>query len=271
MDSHAKNTGLYVAIGILCVLVLLLGGYIVYDKVLTDKEIPVENNTNDSNNNHNNSNLISKLDSKKDWIYAADYSLPTNKESYYGFSDHSKLIRVKDLVVPYVNIDSSDAKKVNQEIYQLYEELIKKFNNNLKEEIWFTTVKYSTYTNNNIVSIVITTETAGTSTPIYEYYTYNFNLENGRLLSYNDVYEKLGYNTNNISEVVKEAVTNTMKEKYKENDFDNYNNQSIGNYTSSVSNNTIKYYIDNNNKLNIIVTLVIPAGQGNFDTVITLN
>ena len=113
----------------------------------------------------------------------ATLDLPTNKESYYGFSDHSKLISASDLVVPYINIDSNDAKKANKEIYELYENLIKKFNENLKDEIWFTLVEYKTYTNDNIISVVITTESSGTGPTIYDYYTYNFNLNNGKILN----------------------------------------------------------------------------------------
>ena len=262
-----NNSGLIVLVIVLFLLVLGLGGYIIYDKVLSNKTLE-GNNTN--SNNQDSSTVTLKADSAKDWVYDADYNLPTNKESYYGFSDHSRLVKASDLIVPYININSSDATKANQEIYKLYEQLINTFNENLKEEIWFTTVKYSTYVNNNIISVLITTETAGTDVPLYEYYTYNFNLENGKLLSYSEAYEKLGYNQNSIKDKAINAITNAMKEKYNESDFNNYNNKSIDNYTTSVSDEKIKYYIDNNNKLNIIVTLVIPAGRGTFDTVIAL-
>lgn len=126
-----NNKGLVIITIILGVLVVLMVGYIVYDKVL---------NQNNNSESKENKNSVSKLNSSKDWVYDADYDLPTNKESYYGFSDHSKLISASDLVVPYINIDSDDAKKANKEIYELYENLIKKFNENLKDEIWFTLV-----------------------------------------------------------------------------------------------------------------------------------
>ena len=253
-----------VLITVLSIIVIGLSALLVYDKFIKtdDKK---ENNTVENNA------LISKIDNTKDWVYNADYNLPTNKESYYGFSDHSKLIRAKDLVVPYININSIDAKNANQEIYNLYAELIKKFNDNLKDEIWYTTVKYQTYLSNNIVSIVIATETAGTDVPLYEYYTYNFNLEGGKLLSYNDIYQKLGYSADSINVVARGAITSSLRELYNQSDFDDYNSQSINNYTNSVSNNTIKYYVDSNGKLNIVARIVYPAGRGYFDKVITLN
>ena len=142
-----KNKVLIVLVIVLLFVILGLGGYIVCDKVLNKNQIENNNsntqNYNGNSGNKNNSNLALKIDSTKDWVYNADYNLPTNKDSYYGFSDHSKLIKASDLIVPYININSSDAKKANQEIYKLYEQLINKFNENLKEEIWFTTVEYS--------------------------------------------------------------------------------------------------------------------------------
>ena len=69
-----------------------------------------------------------------------------------------------------------------------------------------------------------------------------------------------------------------MQEKLKDftwfpdgTNFDTYNNQSINNYKNSVSNNTLKYYLSDNGKLNVIVKLIIPAGAGEFDTVITVD
>ena len=70
--------------------------------------------------------------SDKDWVYDADYELPTDVDSFYGYSDQSKLIQVSDLVVPYINIDSEDAKAANDEIYGIYENLIKEFNEDAK-------------------------------------------------------------------------------------------------------------------------------------------
>ena len=222
------------------------------------------------NNNNISENFISKIDINKVWVYDANYKLSTNKESYYGYTDHTKLISSSDLIVPYLNIDSEEAMQTNKEIYKLYESLINTFNENLKDEIGFTIVSYKTYTNKNILSVVITTETAGTDVSIYDYYTYNFNLETGKLLSYNEVYKIVGLNENNITDKATQALTNELRKNYSGDDFNLYNINSINNYKNSVSNNTIKYFINEENKLNIIVTLEMPFGRGQFDTVITV-
>lgn len=66
MDKDKSNINLYIIISILCVLVLCLGGYIVYDKMVNNKEISSNNNTENTNINtdtkvENNSNLVGKI------------------------------------------------------------------------------------------------------------------------------------------------------------------------------------------------------------------
>ena len=266
MDN--KNNKLLLSLTIfLGVLVIILGGYITYDKIIKQEEINNQNNKTPSNNIT--SDTISKLNNNKNWVYDANYYLQTNEESYYGTATQDKLISASDLIVPYINIDSDAAKTANQEIYKLYEDLIDEFNDNLKNKIAYKIVEYKTYLNSNILSVVITTEQAGTSIPIYEYYTYNFNLNNGKLLSYKEIYDNIGFEDNNINSNVEKAINNKMKKEYSNiPDFDIYNNKSINNYKTSV--NTIKYFVNDNNKLNIIVTLEIPAGRGKFNTIITV-
>lgn len=265
-----KGKGLAIIAIILGILIVIMGCYIVYANFI-QKDNNIQDNNGENRENNESEVSVSKLDSSKEWIHDANYDLPTNKESYYGYDDHTKLISANDLVVPYINIDSADAKKANQEIYELYENLINTFNDNLKEEIWFTLVEYKTYTSNNIVSVVITTESAGTGVPMYKYYTYNFNLDEGNLLSYNEAYKIAGLSENNVNDKVNQAITNALKKEYfNGDDFDTYNNKSINNYKTSINDGTIKFFIDEDQKLNIIVTLEIPAGRGQFDTIITV-
>lgn len=269
--ENQKNNKRFIALPVVIIVILSASCVLFVTRTIGFNKNKVNDNDIKENvtDNNNNENNISKLDSSKEWVHDANYNLPTNKESYYGYSDHTKLVSANDLVVPYINIDSDEVTKVNQEIYKLYEDLINKFNENLKEEICFTLVKYKTYTNNNIISVVITTETAGTDIPLYNYYTYSFDLKNGKLLSYKEAYEFVGLNEDNITDKASQALTNSLRKKYSNGDsFDVYNNKSINNYKTSVNNNTIKFFIDESKKLNIIVTLEIPAGRGQFDTVI---
>ena len=241
-----KNTGLVIVIIILGILILGLGGYIVYEH--RDSNRHDENVTQQNPDNESNDTL--KLDNDKEWVYDATYDLKTDRESYYGYSDHSKLIQASDLVVPYININSDSAKKANEEIYRLYENLIHTFNDNLKNEVSFTLVHYQTYFNDNVVSVVIITESSGTDVSVEKYYTYNFNLDNGNLLTYQDGYQFAGFDDSHITSLVNQSITSTLKSRYSNlTDFDTYNAKSIDHYNTSVEDGTIQFFIDKNKKL----------------------
>ena len=47
-----------------------------------------------------------------------------------------------------------------------------------------------------------------------------------------------------------------------------YIEKSIKNYTNSVKDKSIKYFIAGNNELNIIVKIEVPVGREEFDTII---
>lgn len=210
-----------------------------------------------------------KLDEGKPWVYDADYNLPTEKESYMGYADESKEVKASDLIVPYININTKAAKTANEEIYGIYERLIEVFNDNAATGIWFTEVEYETYENDNIISVVIIVTSAGTGVPMEFYYTYNFDTENGKLLSYDDVYKTLGYTDENIETKVKEAIKSRIT-KYNIGD-NSYIEQSITNYNTSVENKKIAYFIDSNKKLNVEVTLSVPVETGTLVELITLD
>lgn len=70
-----------------------------------------------------------------------------------------------------------------------------------------------------------------------------------------------------------------MKEKFKDmkdenypegTNFDTYDKESKDNYKKDVKNNTLKYFLSEAGKLNVVVELSIPAGRGEFPTIIEI-
>ena len=115
--------------------------------------------------------------------------------------------------------------------------------------------------------------------------TYNFNLNNGNLLTYQEVYRLLGYTSDEIDQKIQNEITVIIKEELKKDpltdtgdgayypdgkNFETYNNESIDNYRNSLKDNSIRYFIDNDKRLNVIVTLSVPMGTGVFDTIIKI-
>ncbi len=106
MENQSKNSGLYVLIVILCILVLGLGGYIVYDKIINNntnnisndnsKEIKKNNNREDNtpiikgeiNDNTNNASLYEKeYSTKTNYEVSKDFCLPTTAAFIFEIKD----------------------------------------------------------------------------------------------------------------------------------------------------------------------------------------
>ena len=279
MDNQKKNTGLYVLIVILCLLVLALGGYIVYDKCLNDKPVApeVKPATNES---------VSKSDDTKDWVYDAEYTKNVTADSY---STYYKTYYAKDIVVPYINVNSSYATTANSEIKNVFNDAIEAYNDGVSGGVvYIDECGYKKYVDENTLSVVLAYGVGGYDMVYPKYYTYNINLNTGNQLSYEEAYTIAGMNSSDIDSRVESAITKVMKEKLKDlkdpkkdtgdggyypdgTNFDTYNNESIKNYKKTVSDNTLKYFLSDNGKLNVIVTLNIPVGLGQFDTIITVD
>ena len=210
-----------------------------------------------------------KIDDNRDLIYDANYLYKDfSDESYYS-ENMNKSYSLKDINLPYININSEDANNANKEIKTLFEELAENFEQEYKDtKTWYNIASYKTYTKGNLLSILITVESGGTDVEQYKYYTYNFNLDTLKLYSYEEVYKLAGFNSNNINDKVEDAIKKSEKfTKFKE-DMTTYIEKSIKNYTNSVKDNSIKYFISVNNELNIILKIEVPVGREEFDTII---
>ena len=199
-----------------------------------------------------------KIDESKDWVYDAEY-LKENKKIYQDSAktEEYAVNSDKDLVVPYININSEYAKTVNENIKKLYDDYYSKYGTE------FTTpysneykcynhyqLKYEKYINDNILSVIITLSEGqvvvdggtggGTSTK----YAYNFNLDTLNEATLDEMAKKCGFDSGD--EVTKkveawERRQEELKAKYA--DF-------IGATMTGVQKG--KYFIDANHKLNFV-------------------
>lgn len=218
-----------------------------------------------------------KIDEDKDLVYDAEYTYGNLEGKSYTAEDGEKY-SIEEIKVPFINIDSSDAEKANKEIKTIFEEAAKIFEKELEgEKSAYVTAKYEMYENDEKLSITIKTELEKfESFPNIVYYTYNFDLTDGSKLSYEDIYNIANISESEIDEKVEEAITEELEYRWKglaegyEDELDEYTEKTIENYKKSVSNNTIKYFLDEEQKLNIMVALEAPTLDGTFEAVITI-
>lgn len=246
---------------------------------LQEKLDTISNILNPSNSDSN--SLVSKKDESKDWVYDAEYQKNVSKESYRRGNE---TFYAKDIVVPYINIDSSYADECNKEIKEVFDEAINTYNDGINDGAsCVTKCYYEKYVKDDILSIILYY-----SVPLNDqFYTYNINLKTGEQVSYEELYKIAGFDSSNIDSKVETAITKVMKEQLKDlktygvdtgsggyypegTTFDTYNNESFANYKNSIKDNSLEYFLSNDNKLNVVVTLSIPAGGGKFDNVITV-
>lgn len=269
-----KQKQLTVLLTIFIVISLVLGGCIIYGKVLKENTKKEELVDQKENNSKNSATSSLKIDEAKNWVYDADYPKNVSADSY---ATSFKTYYAKDIVVPFINIEGSDAKKANQNIKVGFDEAIKTYNEGgTNKTSYVDDCSYKNYSNSDILSVITILSIGGTDVVHPVYHSYNFDVKRGKALSFSEVYKAAGFTSSNINTKVEEAITKTMKEKLSsfQNSYsqgqseESYIKKSIDNYKATVKNNTLEYFLGNNVKLSIIVTLNIPAGTEEFNTII---
>ena len=199
-------------------------------------------------------NTSKKIDETKPWVYDADY----NKEikTIYETSDKSYFRNSNEcLKVPYININSEDAKKVNEEIEKLYEECYLGFGKLLDEQSDWKTYQiydatYNFYENENILSVVlqlsngVVVVNGGAGGGNSTIYTYNFDLETLKLATLDEMASICGFNSG--SDVTNKITT------WENNQYNFVKKYPGGVVASFEGVSKGKYFIDSNGKLNFV-------------------
>lgn len=262
--------------GILVVLlfsiVCFLIDYIVIDKTLSKKIVDKPDVIDVEEESKREKNI--KIDYNRDYVYDAGYH-NDNKYKEYDYCDgittytHDGFdvlicdkgsMRLSNLVVPYINIKSNDAYRVNRELKDLYDEyagMFDAFYEDLESGNGGSLVLgYYSFLSDNVLSVVIIYGYQITDVLYPDYKIYNFDLDNGDLLEYNELIELLDIDVESIYSSVFNNISN--------NDlgFDIFYDETIDNFKSSIDNGNILCYVNDNGFLEYIVKLYVPSGRG---------
>ena len=272
----------YFIIATISISTVLLTGYIFYDKSrikegelesppTAKKDEKKDNENNSEDRNDYKSKYVSKLDESKDWIYDAEYTKRVISEYY---STNYGTFYAKDIIVPFINIDSSDAKIANSEIETTFNNAVNKYNQGAryKEKVNYK-CSYEKYVDENILSTILEYGDDFAYPDDSQYFTYNIDLKTGNKLSYEEIYKIAEFESNNINTKVEEAITTKMKTilTTDSRSFNDHVNKSITNYKIAIEDNTLKYFLSEDKKLNIIVRLDVPSKTGYTDKIIEIN
>ena len=225
--------------------------------------------------NTTNPKTIKKLDESKDLLYSS-YS---KYSSQYSYS------------IPYINIDSADAKKINSEIQTYYKNLVEQ---ELKYEaqgysVHMDTIKYTSYINNNILSVVISNTYPNSC--IY-YKVYNLDIYNGTTVSNADILNLKNTTEAKLLDKLKELYKNKFVSLYgtRENYINNMKTAPVGwtetelqeqaklydeqfNYTISDNNCSIStpMFLNDDGNICVVATIYSLAGASSYQHIIDTN
>ena len=288
MDNKKHNALLIILLVVFIFISLALGGFVFYDKVLKNHiNSPIENLNNrdyddddfddyyddDDNYNYNgNNNYISKINPTQNWIHDAQYEKNVLANSYDTYYD---TYYAKDIIAPFININSNDATMVNEEIKGVFDEAINRYNEGVENITSFVTINYEKFIDNNIASVNFSYGKGGTDVIRPDYYTYTFDLTTGKIMSFEELYQKFGFNKNQIDMKIKEEITDEVndifEDSFRNENSTNYINESINNYEKNLEDNTLRYFVNDDGELCIIARLSIPAGAGYQDTILEID
>lgn len=160
----------------------------------------------------------------------------------------------KQLRFPMINLNSRDVTLANQEIQEMYQTLYqeKKKMNQVGQNI-ISQYQYTVY--KDVLSLLIYIQHRNQGKVTYSYMTYHFYLSSGNSVTYEDVYKIASIYNFNIDLKVEDALYRwidseselSLEEKTQ------VVQNTMATYQELVQNQTLQYYLDSENHLNIIL------------------
>ena len=171
-------------------------------------------------------NVIKKEYKDKDYVFDTAYS-------------------TVDITFPYINLDYAGVSSINFQVKNLYESNI----DSIKS------ASYNFYINDIILSTIIKVNIKGKD----NYYTYNINMQNGKEISFEEVYykytqadltlkKKIGDYIDSNLELKKHLDTMLLTKDYVV-------DTSYNNYKVNALSNNVKFYLDNEKNLNVVIKI----------------
>ena len=148
----------------------------------------------------NNSYKITKVESKEEIVYV-------------GYESHEKKIGdvELDVNIPYININNDKIEEFNTQIKDTFEKKAKSILNSQNDNVIYT-VKYSGYVSNNILSLIIrSTLKEGTSPQRDIIQTYNYDLENKKEYTIDDMLQAKGITKKEANQKIKDEIKSTQQ------------------------------------------------------------
>lgn len=202
---------------------------------------------------------VSKIDSSKDYIYDASY-IPNVRSKTYA--DYDSTIRnIDNYKAPYINLNSSYAKKVNDNIKKVYDQAAQVFDFSIDHNscVGIEIFEYKHYLVGDMLAVVLTTKYRTCAVTIPKYYIYVINVKTGRKVNLDEILKYKNINKDDFDEKVKNEIINSYYSSFDEaKDYDYLKDENLKTYENDTNK---KFYIDDNGKINLLISITIRPGE----------
>lgn len=275
-DSTPKKKNPFLKIFIVIIVLCALGGagYYTYQEFIVKKDIKSNSDVDDTQKNQEEKEEQTPLENK-DYVIDATYEAKVIEGTNTSYSE---MYKVSDIVVPYLNIETNEAKEINNEIKKLYDEFIERYNAISQVEViprqgeyWkydYIKTSYKYTDQNNIISILIKVELTGRGgSEAEEYYAFNYDLKEEKRLYLLDLCNKFNLNYDSTLKQVNEALDKSLIKTFEltepiSEEFIEFIKENKENFNEELKNKKENIYIDENNQLNVITLNNHPTGSG---------
>lgn len=202
---------------------------------------------------------VSKIDSSKDYIYDANY-IPNVRSKTYA--DYDSTIRnIDNYKAPYINLNSSYAKKVNDNIKKAYDQAAQVFDFSIDHNscVGIEIFEYKHYLVGDMLAVVLTTKYRTCAVTIPKYYIYVINVKTGRKVNLDEILEYKNINKDDFNEKVKNEIINSYYSSFDDSkDYDYLIDENLKTYENDTNK---KFFIDDNGKINLLISITIRPGE----------
>jgi len=217
-----------IIIVLLIIIILGLGGYLVFDKVMDNKEeTPIEEGNNQIKEDNKESGVIVNdlINGKVIQTFSSSDGMNIELEA--------NEIPYVEVILPYININSSAAKEINNKIETKFSNEINIIKNNVTTQVsnkgpYYTSINYSYTVRNNVLFIYVEKLTNSYRASGYsEGVAYYYDLENNKILSTEETLKKLGKTVEEVKEKINSNYDSNFIDNKEETLRDLDNNVSI--------------------------------------------
>lgn len=190
-----------------------------------------------------------------------------NESTIYTYYETIK--KGPNFKIPKINIDSNDARKINDEIEEMVEnaqQYVEDYNKNNIEGGGPSYIDYHYYINNDILSVVIE---YSSGYDFMEYKVYNINVKTGKEYTNEDILKVKNISIDKFEERLSNTLGEQLKEEYKdiENEelkeqYKEIYNKTVSKENCSINNNQL--FLDDENDISVVAKEYSIAGAGRY-------